>query len=162
MENNHQINKIKSSYIIKNIFNFIKEDNFQMKLFFYCKLLQNKLDIKLIDYKEKYIDKLCFDINKYLHIKQEECKTDYLINKYNSFLFQKNLNKKEFEIILFDVIQNNKNDIKEHSEILIDMDSPLFKIISKTKLFGNNFAIYISQKNIDENNLKDNFKMLFE
>ena len=83
MENQYLINKIKSSYIIKYIFNYIKDNNFQLKLFFYSKLFQNKLDLTLI-YKEKYIDKIGFDINKYLH--KEKDKEDNLIKKYDNFL----------------------------------------------------------------------------
>ena len=146
MENQDLINKIKSSYIIKNIFNYIKDNNFQLKLFIHSKLFQNKLDLTLI-YKEKYIDKIGFDINKYLH--KEKDKEDNLIKKYDNFLLEHKLNKKEFENIIIDIIKNKidkENNIKKYSEILIDIESPLFEIISKTKGFENNYAIYISQK----------------
>ena len=118
MEDQGLINKIKSSYIIKNIFNYIKVNNFQLKLFIYSQLCQNKLDLTLI-YKENYINKIGFDINKYLHIEKEKCEAEHLIKKYNNFLLEKKLNKKEFENILFDVIKNRKvkeNNLKE-SEI---------------------------------------------
>ena len=91
MENPFLIKRIKSPYILKNIFNYIKDINFKMKLFFYCKLFQNKLDIKLIDYKEKYIDNIGFDFNEYLHIDQEKNKADNLIKKYDNFLLEKKL-----------------------------------------------------------------------
>ena len=41
------------------------------------------------------------------------------------------------------------------------MDSLLFEIISKTKEIENNNAIYISQKNLDEYDLKDDYKIYF-
>ena len=52
MENQPLINKIKSSYIIRNILNYIRDNNFKLKLFIHSKLFQNKLDIKLIDYQK--------------------------------------------------------------------------------------------------------------
>ena len=83
---NQILNKIKSSYIIKNLFNYIKDTNFQLQLFIYSKFYQIKLDINPIIYKEKYIDKIGFDINKYLHIKGKEInKKDYLIQEYDIF-----------------------------------------------------------------------------
>ena len=54
------------------------------------------------------------------------------------------------------------NENEEDSEKLIDMESPLFEIISKTQNFENNYAIYISQENIDENNIKDDYKIKFD
>ena len=162
MENPFLIKKIQSSYILKNIFNYIKDTNLKMKLFFYSKLFQKILDIKLIDYKEKYIDSIGFDFRKYLHSEQGKNKADILIKKYDNFLLEKNLNKKEFEKIISEVIKNKEIKKKEDSEILIDMESPLFGIISKTKSFENNYTIYISQKNIDENKLKDFYKKHFD
>ena len=162
MENKNLI-KIKSSYILKNIFNYIQDDNIQFKLFFYSKFFQNKLDIKLIDYKEKYINKIGFDIKNYLHIQQENYKKDNLMKKYDNFLLEKKFNKKEFDKIIYDVFQNKiDKDLKEDSEILIDIESPLFEIISKIKIFETNYTIYISQKNIDEYNLKDDYKISFD
>ena len=42
------------------------------------------------------------------------------------------------------------------------MESPLFGIILKTKSFENNYTIFFSQKNIDENKLKDYYKIHFD
>ena len=157
------MNKIKSSYIIKHIFNYIKDNNFQLKLFIYSKFYQNKLDLRLI-YKEKYIDKI--GINKYLHNEKETNKNDYLIMKYDNFLLKNKINKEKFENIIYDILNNKKineeNNIKKDSEILIDIESPLFEIISKTKIFENNYTIYISQKIIDKYKLKDYYKNYFD
>ena len=141
MENQALIKKIKSSYIIKNILNYIKDNNFfKLKFFIHSKLFQNKLDIKLIDYKEKYIDQIGFDFNEYLHL---NIGTDNLIKNYNNFLLEKKLNKKEFETIISEVILNKEFNRNEKDSVkLIDIESPLFNIISKTKNFGNNYAIY--------------------
>ena len=168
MENQTLINIIKSTYIIKNIFNYIQDTNFQLKLFIYSKFYQNKLDIRLI-YKEKYINKIGFDINNYLHKKQKNSRNDYLIKKYDKFLLEKKLNKGKFEKIIYDILENKKikdineeNNIKEDSEILIDIESPLFKIISKTKTFENFYTIYISQRIMDKYKLKDYYKNYFD
>ena len=134
MEDQNLIKKIKSTYILKNIFNYIKDNNFKLKLFIHSKLFQNKLDLTII-YKEKYIVQIGFDINKYLHKKYER---DNLIKKYDNFLLEKKLNKKEFENIISEVIINKKfNENEEDSQKIIDMESPLFEIISKTKNFEN-------------------------
>ena len=115
------------------------------------------------------MNKIRFDIYRYLYIEEEENRRDYLIKKYDNFLLRKKLNKEEFEKILYEVLENKKikdadedNTIKEDSEILIGMESPLFVIISKTKAFENYYSIYISQKKIDKYKLKDDYKKYFE
>ena len=51
------INKIKSAYILKNIFNYINDDDFLYKLINYSKLLQEKLKITINNYKNQYLIK---------------------------------------------------------------------------------------------------------
>ena len=167
MEYQKLINKLSSTYIIKNIFNFIKDNNLQFKLFIHSKSLQKKLDIKLIDYKEKYVSKLGFD--KYLYIEEEKYKKNYLNEEYNKFLLENKFNKEELNNIIYEVLENKKeNDIKgeniieEGFKTFINIDSPLFKVISKTKNFDTNYTIFISQKILYEYNLKDYFKNYFE
>jgi len=66
MEKQRLLNKLKSSYIIKNIFEYIDSKALlEFKIFFYSKSFQKKLNIKLIDYKEKYLEKI--DISQYLY-----------------------------------------------------------------------------------------------
>ena len=48
MENQDLFKKIKSAYILKNIFNYIKDNNLKLKLFIHSKLFQNKLDLTII------------------------------------------------------------------------------------------------------------------
>ena len=143
MEEQNLIKKIKSPYILKNIFNYIKDNNFKLKLFIHSKLFQNKLDLTII-YKEKYLNKIGFDINEYLHKKYEE---DNLIKKYNNFVLEKKLNKKEFEKIISELIKNKKfYDNEKDSEKLIDMESPLLEIISKTKILKINMQYIFIKK----------------
>ena len=42
------------------------------------------------------------------------------------------------------------------------MESPLFEIISKTSIFKNNYIIFISQKIIDDDNLRNYYKNYFD
>ena len=159
MKNRSLINKIKSSYIIKNIFNYIPDPNLQLKLFIYSKYFQKLLNLSLI-YKEKYINKIGFNMTQYLHVESKNYKEDYLIKRFDNFLLEKKLNKEEFENIISDILVNKE--IKENTNKLIDIESPLFEIISKTKSFENNYTIYISQKIIDKFKLKDNYKIYFD
>ena len=58
--NNYKKNlleKISSKYIIEVINTYIKDENYIYKLIKYNKFIQKKLNIKLIDYKEKYYNK---------------------------------------------------------------------------------------------------------
>ena len=166
MENPGLINKINSSYILKDIFNYIKDKNFKMKLFFYSKSFQNRLGIK-IDYKIKYLEKIGFNIDEYLDIDEDYYKKDILTHKYNKFLFENKLDKEKFQNILYEVLENKKyiNEeitIIKGSDKFINIESPLFEKISKIKNFGNNYTINISQKNIDKYNLKDFYANIFE
>ena len=155
MENQGIIDKIKSVYIIKNIFNFIKNSNYQLKLFIYSKYFQNKLNIKLIDYKEQYLKKLKFNLELYLYSKEQKNKVDLLKQKYNKFLSDNKLNKEIFEDILYEVLESKQikdideeevNNINKDYDKKININSPLFEKISKTKMFEKNLSIYISQK----------------
>ena len=93
-----------------------------------------------------------------MHRKDE---SDNLIDKYNNFLLKNNFNKKEFENIFSEVIIKRINENKGNLKKFIDMESPFFDIISKTKIFENNYIIYISQTIIDEYKLKDVYNKKF-
>ena len=160
MENEGIINKIKSVYIIKNIFNYVKDHNLQLKLFIYSKYFQNKLNIKYI-YKERYLNKIGFNLDDYLHIDYYEYEKDILKIKYDNFILDNKLNKEKFEDIIYDVLENKKEKEIYEDDTLINIDSPLFEIILKTINFEKNYTIYISQENIDEYNLKKDYIVFF-
>ena len=67
---NKILENIKSKYVIQNIFNYIKNSNFKFKLVNYNKYFQNKLDLTLFDYQEKYfrkyIENVKLDVLDYL------------------------------------------------------------------------------------------------
>ena len=61
------LKNIKSNYILRRIFDNIKDKKLLLKLFDHSKLFQKKLDIKLFDYKKVFFknfsfeDYLCFN-----------------------------------------------------------------------------------------------------
>ena len=156
MENKGTINEIKSKYILKNIFNYIQNKNFEPKLFFYSKYFRKKLNINYSLCYQKYLYSMRFYINDYLYIDQCFYEKDILKNEYDNFISNNKLNKEKFEKIIYEII-NNQNEININKNQYINIDSPLFEIISKTKDFDKNYTIYISQKNIDEYKLKEDY-----
>ena len=170
MNNKKIFNNIKSKHILNYIFDYIRDKDFKDKLFLYSKKYQNKFGIKLVGLKENYLRKIGFDIDKYLYIEPKLFKKDFLTNKYNNFLIEKKVNKEIIEKIIYDIYENKEiKEIDEEdldkmkaNEKLIFIESPLFKILSKTKNFGKIFTIFISQKIIDEYKLKKKYKTLFD
>ena len=156
MENQGIINKIKSVYIIQNIFNYIKDNKIQFKLFRHSKYFQKKLNINFLDCKEKYLKNIGFNINDYLFLKEEEYENNFLNKKYKDFLLKNKINKKLFETLIYEICENNQ--IKERNnkkENFICIDSPLFEVISKINNFEDYYTLYISQACID--NLKNEY-----
>ena len=150
--------KIKSKYMLLHIYNFIENKQFALKLFFHSKYFQKKLDINYSYCYEKYLDELNLNLKDFLHIYETKYEKDILRKKYNEYLRKNILNKDKFEKIIYEVI-NNKNEKDE--EKYINIDSPLLEILSKTKVFDKIFTIFISQKNIDEYKLKDDYITIF-
>ena len=166
----HLINNIKSKHILNYILNYVEDKNFKYKLFLYSKKLQIKYDVKLIVLKENYLKKLKFDLDKYLYIEHNLFQKDILSKEYNNFLIEKKLDKERIENILYeifdkkeikDIDEEDADKIKDH-EKLINIESPLFMILSKTRNFGKIFTIHISQKIIDEYKLKDEYIKFFD
>ena len=147
------INNIKSKHILNSIFNYIKDKNFKDKLFLYSKKFQNKLVIKLIRLKENYLKKIKFDLDKYLYIEPGLYKKDFLTKEYNKFLEEKKVNKKIIENIIYDIYENKEiKDIDEvdvdkieANEKYINIESPLFKILSNKKFWKYFYNSYFSK-----------------
>ena len=152
------IYEIKSKYILIHIYNCIQDKNFAQKLFLVSKNFQNKLDINYSYCYEKYLDELHFDYNDFVYKDEVKYEKDLLRKEYDNFIIKNKLNKDKFEKIIYEVI-NNKNE--KDKEKYINIDSPLFEILSKTKAFDKIYTIYISQKNIDEFKLKDDYIKIF-
>ena len=146
MDNGELINNIKSKHILNYIFDYIKDKNFKDKLFLYSKKFQIKFDIKLIGLKENYLKNIKLDLDKYLYIESNSFKPDFLEIEYNQFLIEKELKKEKIESIIYDIFENKEiKDLDEEdidkikdNEKYINIESPLFNILSKTKNFGKN------------------------
>ena len=100
MDKESLIGKIKSRYILKGVFDYLKDNYTELKLFSYSNLYQKKLGLKLVDYKAKHLERIGFIISRYLHIEESNYKKDNMIQNYNKFLSRKKLNKEEFEKII--------------------------------------------------------------
>ena len=83
-----------------------------------------------------------FDLDKYLYVKPNSFKKYFFTKEYNKFLMEKKVNKKKLENIIYNIFENEEikdideedvDKIKDH-EKLINIESPLFKILSKTKI----------------------------
>ena len=177
---NSLLDGIKSKYMINNIFNYIPDKDFQIKLFLFSKKYQKLYNINFSEIKEKYLKKIGFDIYDYIYIFPEDYKKNYLSNIYHNFLFRKNISQKNIEKIIYDIFQQknienlNKENLPnieiddfglyikdDNTRKLINIDSPLFKIVSKTKNFDKIFTIQISQKSIDKYNFKNYYRQVF-
>ena len=106
------ISEIKSKYILMHIYNFISDKNFPLKLLFYSKKYQNKLEINYSYCYEKYLEELHFKLNDFLYKNEDEYKKDILREEYDNFIIKNGLNKDKFEKIIYEVI-NNKNEKDE-------------------------------------------------
>ena len=98
MEKNNLIEKINSKYIIENIFDFIKIKNFILKLSYYSKALQTKLNLSLYDYKIVFYSKDTFfkDIGIMRKLDKYFISSDkYFISPDKTF--NKNKTKKKLE-----------------------------------------------------------------
>ena len=154
-------NKIKSLYIINGIFNYIKDENFKIKLSLHSKSVQKMLEINIYLFQEKYLNSIGFNINDYLHINEENYRRKILTQKYNEFFLGKKIKKKSINNIVFNIFDNKKVQGNE-TPILINIYSPLLEILLKTKNFENFFMIFISQSNIEEFKLKNSYINFFD
>ena len=162
------LTKITSKYIIRTIFDYIKDKNFSYKLFFYSKSFQQKINIELYDYQILYLIKNDINLEEYLTYNDYNETNDY----FDKNIIKKNLNfdlsynnidiniNKEIIIKYFNLYLNsfNKkaNDDNEkyykYPELFIDIFSPFFNILSRDKTFEN-FSINILLKDIEKTNL---------
>ena len=88
-----EILKITSKFALRNIFEYIKDDNFKLKLVVHSKELQKKLDITLFDYIVKYFINNDFEIKNYCSIDDDNDIRfpKILKNKLNKFLLKYHL-----------------------------------------------------------------------
>ena len=85
-----------------------------------------------------------------------------LNKKYDKFLSEKKINRESLENLIYEIFENRQiKRMYKENETYININSPLFEIISKLSNFEKNYTIYISQKNIDEFNLLNEYNKLF-
>ena len=164
MEKESILERIKSKYILENIFDYVKDENFKLKLFAYSKKLQKKFDLKLLDYKNIYL-KNRINLFEFLsdYNKKEGYPKNYdkkeLTNKFNSTLNKLKLKKENITDYIINFFKNYEK--KENDEIYIDIYSPFFDLLSKEEYFWKKFIIPIISEFIDKNKLKNDYISFF-
>ena len=175
MESISLLENIKSKYIAKNIFDYIKDSNYLLKLVKYCKQLQNSYQLGVENYKEKSYEIVKYSkFENYLYFKRSsKFKKKYLKNKFEMDLTQKEKKIKntilnEFSEIYFTnkykYYQSNEQ-IKKNildNQLFIDIQSPFYEKLSKNPIFPDLFIIHISLPLIKENNLMKDYIKEFE
>ena len=165
MKKNCPIKKI-SSYIMKKIFEFIKDDAFKFKLFNNSKEFQKKLGISQLNYLEKYLTKIKFNVFKYF----SHLFNDYLSQPLNignekalKIFYEKELIKYNIPPKLFSEYLNYffGKTIKYES-ILIDIFSPFFELLLNNypEIFASLFIPIVIEL-IEKQDLKNDFFNVF-
>lgn len=160
-KNEYLLEKVKSKYIIQNIYSYLEDQQlFLKKLFKYSKNLQKKIGMNLFYYQENFINNrfkwqnyLYFERNKEIVIFSEDKLKQNLKNDINGYNMDDNIIKKIF-LNHFQKILNNINDnLYEYSEF-IEFNSPFFEfILSKKEIFEKIFSIIIPMDLINEEKL---------
>ena len=123
------INKIKSLFILKIIFNYIEDVNLPYKLFNHSKLLQKKFNIRLDDYKKKYLEQLEFyKLKKTIYFDNPLFKE--ILSKDTIYILQENikdnyynkLNESNLQYSSLYYIFNNKNSIDKLKNLNINFN----------------------------------------
>ena len=136
------LKKISSKYIIDSVFAFIKDENYKYKLIHHSKCLQDKLNIKLIDYQIKYFNRNGINFHNFLYktINEDIFDKDQLKNKLEEYLLYKKIKINSIQNIVLNFFEENekiyqKNFYTNNNYLLIDINSPFFNILSKSKIF---------------------------
>ena len=166
MENTSILAKIKSNYILKNIFNYILSKNFILKFFVYSNYFKKRLDLQLINYQEGYLNQFNMVLFDYLFFNEKEFYSkdfnkNSLKEKLDNDISKNKLNMNKIECIIIDYFKISqeivKIELESFNEIPIDIYSPFFNCISKTKFFETRFTINIFVNLIEKFNLKKDY-----
>ena len=165
MYNNSLLEKIKSKYIIQNIDSYIEDNNCLYLLIIYSKSLQNKLGINLENYKERYRLNSIFKQIKWKNylkdtiniekvgVKKAHVKTKIMKEEYQKFLLKNKISEIDFKNNAIKYFRKYpekfkkkyKKDFKNNiNSLIIDMESPLFDILSTTEYFNKIFIVNIN------------------
>jgi hypothetical protein len=174
MNNQQLLEKLSSNYILKNIFEYIKDIKFKFKLFAHSKLFQKILELKLVDYQLTYINQFGLpDMNTYFSSNNYSSFRDYdknfLSNKLKDDISNKKIDINKIKATLVDIFKNYYDanlkklnyDYFYNIEKKLDIYSPLFEEISKTDLFEKMYTIPVPIEIIDKLNLKNDYIAAF-
>ena len=180
------LKNIYSKFTIYKIFDYIKDDNFSLKLFVHSKLFQKKIEIDLYDYIAQYIIKIGLSLDNYLFYNfkiEDEYENNYTKNFDKQFLSKKlkeDSEKYKFDLkILKKILYNlgnkslkDKNLDEDVYEIkynektkrnkFIDIYSPFFEIISKNGMLEYFYTIKIHMEIIGKYYLKNDYISAFK
>ena len=153
--------KISSKYTYYTIASYIKDENILLKLAFYSKTLQNKIDIEIYDYQLQFF-KSKINLEDYLYYNryENEFNKDRLKIKLREDLEKNKIDENSF--LKFAVYFFKKNQKKTPFAQNIDLYSPFFDALSKTDFFGKNFIIPISVIEIEKYNLLNDYILKFD
>ena len=165
------LGKIKSKYVLQEIFKYIKTKNYNLKLFVHSNLFQEKLNLKILNYQEAYINQFGMDLGDYLCLNynilnEKEFDKDSLKKKLENDILENNLDYNLIQLIVLNYFENFVTEIKENNleikDLSIDIFSPFFDTISKTEAFELFIEIPISIDIIEKFNLKEDYKIAFD
>ncbi len=173
MEKKSILENVSSNDIFDDIFSYIKDHNFKLKLFSNSKKLQKKLDLQIADYEQAYLNKLGINLNDYLF-----CEDNIFVRNFNKDILKQNLEKdlsknnleiSALEKIIVDIYKKKyedefkkvqTNELIER-ETLIEIYSPFLEVLAKTDFFEHFFTISMSMYIIDKFGLKDDYISAF-
>ena len=157
---------IKSQYILKNIFDYIKDDNFKYKIFVHSKKLQNKIGLNSIQYHIKYLERFNLDPLKFLSF--NNCNSDI---RFGQNIIKKSLseylsnNKIENDIFqaysknyFMNYIENDEND----NYFYIDIFSPIFDTLITSKEICEKMFIILKMFEIKKYGLEHQYISTFQ
>jgi len=155
---------IKSKYNFKNIFDFIKDDNFKYKLVVHSKKFQQKLELSVDKYHIKYLERFKINPIKYLNynnfnsdiclgknIIKEGLYKELSINNISNSIFQ------EYAKDYFNTYYNENEDV-----LYIDIFSPIFESLSTSKEIFEKFFIILKMFEIKKYNLELYYIPIFQ
>ena len=167
MEDNSILAKISSKYVFQNIFDYIKDSKFKLRLFNYSKYFQKMLDIDIIDYESEYISNFDMTLEDFLYKKMDitNFDKDSLKNIFDEKIKQNNLDANLIKKIVYDYFKKleNKKVNKDYylPNYFISIFSPLLDTISKTSFFQV-LTFEVQWDIIEKFNLQNDYREIFD
>ena len=161
------LSKITNKYDLHRIFEYINDYKFKFKLFKLSASFQKKLDLELYNYQEEYLKQFGINLVNYFSYyndynfdtfsnnlyyekekKREKIEEEYLKSKYDLSIIQ-------------NFVDGYFKNYEENINKILDIDSPFFCTISKTKKLDEIFLIpVLIEKEADKKKYLTVFKEL--